>query len=507
VHDPSVAKNSYGTRLAGLLSGGTARQWRAAALAFALLVAAACNENQSTEPAVSVPVPQAAETCSAECVLANSVAPFRAARFHADSIHMPVSIGDVEVSGSSGARIILRLSADPEILRTVGPKVRLLVEAHGTTRSFELAGLQGGVAVYTFTRAERLRLRYSLERQAAASVADGHVRFVQLLIGSATVVSARRRWMPEAKETLSLQSLVTCSITGPITTGCDNTVTTSPYAPAENFGATFQSNPGFGASQPITINFAKAVRAVTIKIFDSDCSGNKMIASDAVGIIETVSFPYDNQPGNDAINASRTITAPEGRNITKVELIPDPCEYVAYSGSWEPLPGCTTGDPNLDDPVNREKFDSSFQASNPDGPQSERREHIRAGYRLPDGQVVSIDLNPSSANNCEIPSVFVPHNTTDGGKLVWIWHSHPYAPRELVTECAGRVLTPPRPLGAGPSQKDWMALDTVNKYLALEGEPPIPGYIYDKQQSYRQDPNSTGLPRNRFTSFDRPACQ
>lgn len=106
-----------------------------------------------------------------------------------------------------------------------------------------------------------------------------------------------------------------------------------------------------------------------------------------------------------------------------------------------------TGHPILDNAMNREKFDSSFQASNPRGPQTQRKEHIRAGYKFPDGHVESIDLNPPSATNCDIPTLFLPL-TNGAGKLAWFWHSHPFAPGEIVAQCGNVILSPPVSGGA-----------------------------------------------------------
>jgi hypothetical protein len=311
---------------------------RCLVVALTLLTATACTEEQSTEPNSTPRAALATETCGAECVLVNDAAPFLAARFNADSAGIPVPIGIVEVSGNAGARISLALIADLEVLRTMGQNVRLLVEVDGGTEAYSIADLRRGVTAYTFDRAGQVRLRYSLERRVTAAAPDLQVRVVQRLSGDATVAAIQRRWIAAAGPALAMQSVLTCQITGEITTGCDNTVTTTPYVATSFLGATFQSDPGTGQSHPIAISFARPVKAVTIRIVDSDCPGNQMIASDAGGTVGALSFSYDNQPGNDAINETRTITAPAGRSITRVDLIPDPCEYVAYSGSWEALP-------------------------------------------------------------------------------------------------------------------------------------------------------------------------
>lgn len=408
------------------------------AVALVLLAASACSEDRVTDPTSEPLAPRAAGTCGAECVLVSDVAPLRAGRFHPDSAAVPVRIAEVEVQGRAGARIDLELSADPEVIRTVGAGLRVLVEGDGVIRAFSLRELQLGATVQTFLREERVRLRYSLERRVAPSVAEGRVRLVQRLTGPAGVVFDRRRWMREPRPSLSLQSLATCNIFGPTTTACDNTVTTSPYAPGEILDATFQSNPGFGASQPITITFAKPVRAVTIKIYDSDCSGNRMIASDAGGIVGSLTFSFDNQPGNDAVNETRTITAPEGRQITKVELIPDPCEYVAYSGGWEPL--CApTGDPVLDDSdVRQDLSDELFRSRpNPDGTgRVERRGYIFQGA---DGSYFLAPANDPTGTMCGFTFEDLPvPPEIEGAAFIGDYHTHPNNHREILTGCLGQ---------------------------------------------------------------------
>jgi hypothetical protein len=402
------------------------------------MTALACSEDMPTEPIQAPPTSGAAETCSSECVLATSVAPFRAARFHADSVNVPVQIGVIEVSGRPGARITLMLDADLQVLQRIGGRARLLVERNGVTRAFPLGQLQREVTVHSFGREEVVRLQYSLERQVNASVAEGRVRLIQRLTGAATVVSARRRWMSEAGPNLALQSLATCNIFGPTTTACDNTVTTSPYASGEILDATFQSNPGFGASQPITITFAKPVRAVTIKIYDSDCSGNHMIASDAGGIVGSLTFSFDNQPGNDAVNETRTITAPEGRQITKVELIPDPCEYVAYSGGWEPL--CApTGDPVLDDPDVRQGLSDELFRSRPNPDGTGRIEHRGYLYQESDGSYLLVPANDPTGTMCGFTFEDLPiPPEIEGATFVGDYHTHPNKHREVLTGCVGQ---------------------------------------------------------------------
>jgi len=188
---------------------------------------------------------------------------------------------------------------------------------------------------------------------------------------------------------------------------------------------------------------------------------------------------------------------------------PMPADYGGGHAMWCSLDfnmQCPlTGDPQLDDAVNKSKMDSSFQASNPNGPQLDRREHLRAGYRFPDGHIESVDLNPPSAANCDIPNASVPLTNGDG-KLIWLWHSHPFTPGELVAHCLGyEPFDQPQPYPSAPSPRDWQFLDAINYQLWLAFESPIPGYIYDKTQTMRMDPNVIGeQPKFNVKSFNRP---
>ena len=166
-----------------------------------------------------------------------------------------------------------------------------------------------------------------------------------------------------------------------------------------------------------------------------------------------------------------------------------------------------TGHPVLDDPVNREKFDSSFQASNPTHPWPERKEHLRGGYQYPDGHIESIDLNPTQATNCDIHG-YSPPLINGEGRLVWLWHSHPGTPGELVTACSGVDAGFLKPYPAAPSPPDWDLLAKTNLALSYEGQPPIDMFIYDNIQAFwmKHQPLDR-TPIGKFEQFDRSACQ
>lgn len=325
-----AALASPGRRQSGFSSSTTA-------LVLALVVTA-CSEDRPTEPELLPNTPSVLGACGRECVLVADVAPLGAALFREDSATVPLPVATVETRGRPGDQVSLVLSADDAVLKAAGDRVRFLVEGEGATRAFALAELKSGVTVYTFQAAGQVRLRYLLERQVARAVTSGSFQVTQRLGRSAQVMWAQRSWIRQPGPQLALQATSTCAITAPTTSGCNNTVTTNPFLSTSFLGATFKSNSGTGASTTITITFARAVKSVTVSIVDSDFSGNQMVASDGQGTVGSAAFSFDNDPGNGAVNETRTVTAPAGRTITRVELIPAAADFVAYSASWESLP-------------------------------------------------------------------------------------------------------------------------------------------------------------------------
>ncbi len=248
------------------------------------------------------------------------------------------------------------------------------------------------------------------------------------------------------------------------------------------------------------------MKSVTVKIYDSDYSGNQAVAYGALGVpVGSASFSFDNQPGNDLVQETKTVTT-SGSGIVQVELIPAPADFGAYDMSWEPLPPCVTGDPVIDDSLNRVKFDSSFQASNPDAPQGSRHETYRAGYRQPDGTITNIDISQAGATDCNTPSFDPSTLGGPGAELLWIEHAHPYSAEpfpEVITRCGDQAYDPPGKYEPGPSLNDWTGLDNLNGLRAANGLPPVNMYVYDKQRVYRMNPNPTGQSLKKYDTFDR----
>lgn len=203
-----------------------------------------------------------------------------------------------------------------------------------------MPALTGGTVVYRFTAATTVTLRYALTRRVAAGVA-GAVRLVQH--SEAAIVTASTPWVPSpASMGTAVHSLsvagdsvsedTTCQITTAAGTCGDVQYTVAPFAPGRPFGD-FQSQPGTGVSQPITVTFSQPVNTVNVTLVGGSYEGNEAIAYDTAGnVVAQVSFGYhdpnwDPTPWEDP----RVLTG--NNNIMRVELTPAPRDYVGYKMS------------------------------------------------------------------------------------------------------------------------------------------------------------------------------
>ena len=110
-----------------------------------------------------------------------------------------------------------------------------------------------------------------------------------------------------------------------VSTCGSNEVTIAPQAPTTAFGE-FQSTPGTGFQSPIDVAFTCPVTTVSVTIFDPDFPGNVMVAFDDTTEVGRVPFFGDNLPG--ALTTDTETVA--SSRITRIQLVPDPSDYVAY---------------------------------------------------------------------------------------------------------------------------------------------------------------------------------
>jgi hypothetical protein len=81
-------------------------------------------------------------------------------------------------------------------------------------------------------------------------------------------------------------------------------------------------------------------------------------------------------------------------------------------------------------------------------------------------------------------------------------HPHPYAPGEMMTECAGVRFAKPKPVAKGPStiknatmgEGDWPLFNRVNTALRSSNLSPVRMYVFDKANVYTMLPNPAGEP-------------
>jgi len=113
-------------------------------------------------------------------------------------------------------------------------------------------------------------------------------------------------------------------------------VTISPAIPVgsgpSGQPAQIQSNEGSGISKPVMVNFAEPVKEFSVDVVGPSYPGNYVIAYDADGneIARVPVIQLYNPWGADG-STNVSITAPDGKAISRVSLVPAPADYVAYN--------------------------------------------------------------------------------------------------------------------------------------------------------------------------------
>jgi hypothetical protein len=114
----------------------------------------------------------------------------------------------------------------------------------------------------------------------------------------------------------------------PVYEGPCGPVEIAPGYPAELWGD-FQSVPGSGYQETITLTFPCPVRSVTVTIYDPDYPENEMVAyGEGDVVLDRVLFVGDQTPGflTGDVKSVHTQSAP----IVEVLLHPDPLDFVSY---------------------------------------------------------------------------------------------------------------------------------------------------------------------------------
>ncbi len=144
--------------------------------------------------------------------------------------------------------------------------------------------------------------------------------------GPADLRDAQRGDDDLAGADLEQASCAPCLVTRP-GSFCGLSIGIAPFVAGGAFGG-FQSDVGSGESHKITITLSAPLRWVEVKILDPDFDGNKMDTFDASGaFVSTVDFPSDSMPGV----LTGEFRGASGQLIQRVELVPAPADYVAYT--------------------------------------------------------------------------------------------------------------------------------------------------------------------------------
>jgi hypothetical protein len=300
--------------------------------------------------------------------------------------------------------------------------------------------------------------------------------------------------------------------------------------PNDNQGRPYHN--GASQTQPVVIQFSGPIYSVIIsKQGQFSCTDAPQVTAYYQGAQVAIGQLTPDPPSqcpSDAIGA--TLIFSYGGPIDKLVIAPfgvwtnsgGNYYWAYYQIGYYLSPPCVTNDAILDSPTIRQQFDSSFDAGygNPPLPEGQRKEHIRVGYRYPDGTLKFDDMNITAANNCNIAAYQPQATNIDGAPLAYIMHTHPYDPGPLggvadtMHVCGDSVYTPkvypPRPSSRvdGP-KNDWTYLDVVNSGRPQNGLPLVVGYVYDKRYVYRMEPNQGMSHPDSFATYDHSgdACR
>ena len=321
----------------------------AAGAAAAVMLAAGCGDRRvptaagGAGRALFMSDAASGATCAAgSCLLANTILPLQSGLYEPDSSALMVPLGEVLVQLQPGDSVTLAATVSPDLAASLPPDEQLVAVSGPDTVRTPLRGNSVGATIYRAVAADSVRIHVGLTRRLSASPRSGAFT-VSVNYGSAPLLSAWTPWIassaPGAAAAVGLAaSATTCTATAPGPSSCpDISVSIVPYAPGDPFGD-FQSDPGTGVSNPITVIFSQPVTSVTITIEDPTYAGNAMTAYRADGSMAgSVSFTGSGIPGID-IPDTQTITA---AGIVRIVLTPAPLDYVAYAGlSFTPVPVC-----------------------------------------------------------------------------------------------------------------------------------------------------------------------
>jgi hypothetical protein len=414
----------------------------------------------------------------------------------------PVHIAEVVIAGKAGDTVWVRLTGS-ESERGFLPAAGSLTATFGNQAyTFSLRGLATAAPVYVFGRADTVSIRYDVKRSRSPHPVLRTLR-VEQVAATATVLSATTGF---SAPVATLATTCTASAPGPSTCP-DVSVAFTPYAPGDPFGE-FQSDPGTGASNPITVTFSRPVRDLSVSAADPTYAGNLVIAFDGAGneIIRS-EFAFSGVPGSYRVS-TRVLTVSQ---IKSIRFVPAAADYVAYSGlSFSPADTCPpAGDSLLDSIAVRTALSRAWHDSHADSTPTSRRE--RGGFILRDtltGVVSAMTSYDPGATPCSnFPPVPTPSQLPPNSRIVGAFHTHPFSHAEILPiDC-----NPPNDRRAraydavttgGLSPNDWSYANTGDG---------VQVYVMDRDNVYRGGPGVATTNRARRAAVSRysygPSCR
>jgi hypothetical protein len=317
--------------------------------AMLVFLSVGCQEHMTAPPTTATDSVNGG-ACENQCDIVADAGVLSAARFQVDSAAFPVFLARITVSGQASGIVQLAMLADDAVLERLPKSELVRVETPTGVRSFPLRDLASAAEVYRFVGAESVTLTYSLNRQMPP-VTSGSFRLVQTTSGG-TVSASNRPWqrsVPVVRALATAAGSCSASITSQSSSACGVLITTSPFVTGA-LGGTFSSAACCGASHNVVVTFAPGVSSVTATIYDPTYSGNRMVATDANGVVVgSADFAFSNQPGVNVPDAktisigtvvaaqlSQTAAAPAG--IARLDLVASTGvaqgDYVSWSVSF-----------------------------------------------------------------------------------------------------------------------------------------------------------------------------
>ena len=176
-------------------------------------------------------------------------------------------------------------------------------------------------------------------------------------------------------------------------------------------------------------------------------------------------YPHCNKPPTEAGAGQATMPPPDGSSQPGSGGGTSPATGDTASDTTKVAQPCNTGNGTLDSPRVQQGFSALWAASNPTGPQTDRREQVGWIVSRPDGyDFVPAKMIESKPCSSKFEAV------APAGTVAYV-HTHPFAPHELVTACGW----PPGEYIPEASVVDESTVDKIG----------LPRFVLDKQTIYQ----------------------